>query len=729
MLNHKKVERILEIILEGLIYLSFLMPFIFINNSIFPFIVGKILYFQGLVQLMAVIYALLLIVNFEKYRPAKNILFYWFIFYAATLFLSAVFGIDFDRSFWSNFERMTGVFVTWHFIAYAIMVSAMFRGWSRVKRAIQVLLAASLIQVAVVAAQYVKPGVFLYENKGGRVWGTLGNSIYIGSYFLFHIFFAGLLALKEKKQLMQIFYIVIAVLEAYIIVHSESSRGADLALLGGAVFIVFAYALLSGNKKIRAAVISFLGVMIILFAGLVVFRESGVAQKIPVVRDLVKISLKEGTGRTRAIAWGIAWQAFPARPILGWGQENFYYVFNKYYNPESLRYSYYETWFDRSHSILFDTLVNGGVVGFISYFGLYAAALALLFGRWRKNKIARLDLIFFSVILGSYIVQNLFVFEHPASYLLIYFSFGLILGLLGEDKKDAVPKYGLSVSLFWFFAAILGILFLIIFFGTSIKTYRAALGIIKAESIFVKDYRAGLSAYKELLSMNTPFIEDMRSTMAKRTAMIADSQVTLPDYDKVLLFAREELSKQAERGDRDVYDYILLGQIDMLLSRIDGKYLRSADDSFARALELSPRRQQIYYTWAKLKMMGGDMAGAIDLLERAAKLDDKIADSYWYLGLIYVDGGKNDLAWNNIQKAVERRYSWKTTGELSFAIDLGKKLKKYGDLPYFYEALLGASPTPELYRELAGLYLRLGQKDKADEVIKRAVGINANIFK
>jgi len=103
MLNYKKTQQVLTIILEGLIYLSFLMPFVFLNGSIFPFIVGKILYFQGVVQLMAAVYLLLLFVNFKQFKPKKNLLLYWLYFYAATLFLSAVFGIDFERSFFQQF--------------------------------------------------------------------------------------------------------------------------------------------------------------------------------------------------------------------------------------------------------------------------------------------------------------------------------------------------------------------------------------------------------------------------------------------------------------------------------------------------------------------------------------------------------------------------------------------------------------------------------------------------
>jgi len=384
MLDYKKTQRVLMIMLEVLVYLSFLMPFIFIDKSIFPFIVGKVVYFEGVVQLMAAVYLLLLAVNFQQFRPQKNLLLYWFYFYALTIFLSAVFGVDFNRAFWSNFERMTGVFMIFHCLTYAIIISVVFNTPAKFKRAIQVFLGAGLIELGVVLAQYVKSGVFLYDNIGGRVWGTLGNSIYIGSYFLFHIFFAIYLAFKEKKQILQILYLSVAFLEGYIIVHSRSSRGADLALIFAVAFIVGAYAFLSKNKKLRIATAAVVISGVLMAIGVLVWRNTDFVRNFPVAGKAIS-ALKEGTGRTRLIAWEIAWKAFKERPLFGWGLENFYYAFNKYYNPESLRFSYYETWFDRSHSVIFDTLSSGGAVGTVSYFGMFAVAEYLLFLAWRKK--------------------------------------------------------------------------------------------------------------------------------------------------------------------------------------------------------------------------------------------------------------------------------------------------------------------------------------------------------
>jgi len=713
-LNHQRIEKVLLIMLEALAYFSFLMPFIFLNKSIFPFIVGKILYFQALVQIMLVLYLLLLAINFQRFKPMATVLLYWFYFYAVTLVLSAIFGVDFNRAFWSNFERMTGVFVVLHFIAYSIIISIVFDSWPKIKRAIQVLLAASLLQVAVVAAQYAKTGVYLYPNKGGRIWGTLGNSIYIGSYFLFHIFFAAFLAIKEKKVLPQILYLCIAFLETYIIVHSKSSRGADLALLFGVVFIVSAYAFLSKNKKIKIVifVLYILGIMSL--AGLFMFRDNPAVKKIPLVGGLAEISFQKETGRTRAIAWEIGIKAIKERPIFGWGLENFYYAFNKYYNPESLRHSYYETWFDRSHSIVFDTLATGGAVGFISYFGLFASGLCALFLKWKKGLADKHILVFLTAIFSTYLIQILFVFDHPGSYLLIFFSFGLLLSLVAGEKKSEEAKYSFTPSSFYSLMGVLILGFLLLFFSTTVKTYKAATGIIAAERIFVNNYKSGLEEYKEILSMKTPFIDDMRASMAKRVAQVNPAVlVQTPDYKDALLFVREEMLKQIKEKDIDVYDYIILGQLDTLLASAEKKYILSANSFFSKAAELSPKRQQIYYTWAKTKLMMNDTSGAEKLLLDTMTFEPAVPDSYWYLGFIYNNKGDEESAWKYFKKALKRKYIWKSPLEINFVLDLGAKLKKYDDMAKFYVlAITSGYGSPELKSRLQGDYNKFSPKIK-----------------
>ena len=69
----------------------------------------------------------------------------------------------------------------------------------------------------------------------------------------------------------------------------------------------------------------------------------------------------------------MAFEGVKERPILGWGQSNYNYVFNKYYRPELLEG---EAWFDRVHNIVMDWLIAGGIIGAYKFAGLYGVAIA-----------------------------------------------------------------------------------------------------------------------------------------------------------------------------------------------------------------------------------------------------------------------------------------------------------------------------------------------------------------
>src|SRR3989344_3553367 len=80
----------------------------------------------------------------------------------------------------------------------------------------------------------------------------------------------------------------------------------------------------------------------------------------PVLSRFASINVEETTTKSRFMIWNMAMQGLKERPILGWGQESFNYVFNKYYDPGMYGQ---EQWFDRTHNIIFDWLIAGGILG------------------------------------------------------------------------------------------------------------------------------------------------------------------------------------------------------------------------------------------------------------------------------------------------------------------------------------------------------------------------------
>src|SRR3989344_2405547 len=113
--------------------------------------------------------------------------------------------------------------------------------------------------------------------------------------------------------------------------------------------------------------------------GLFLLKDQTWVREAPGVGRLVTISLQDSTTKARIMNWGTAWQGVKERPVLGWGQDNFAVVFNKYYNPQMYGQ---EQWFDRVHNVVFDWLVAGGVLGLLAYLSLFVFALWYI---WRRD--------------------------------------------------------------------------------------------------------------------------------------------------------------------------------------------------------------------------------------------------------------------------------------------------------------------------------------------------------
>ena len=82
-------------------------------------------------------------------------------------------------------------------------------------------------------------------------------------------------------------------------------------------------------------------------------------EKVPCSR-VFRYLITEQTTKSRFQIWGMAIEGFKENPLLGWGQDNFNLVFNKYY--DSRLYDQ-EPFFDRAHNVFLDWLIAGGIVG------------------------------------------------------------------------------------------------------------------------------------------------------------------------------------------------------------------------------------------------------------------------------------------------------------------------------------------------------------------------------
>ncbi|HVY54659.1 MAG TPA: O-antigen ligase family protein, partial [Thermodesulfobacteriota bacterium] len=386
------------------IFSVFIIPFIVPGDMFFPFITGKGFLFRVLVEIGFAAW-LLLSLRDASVRPRKSWVLWAFGAFVAVIGIADIFGVNPWKSFWSNFERMEGYITILHIFLYFIVASSVLATEKLWKRFLEWSVWSSLAMSLYGFLQL--SGVFQINQGGVRVDGTFGNATYLAIYAVFNIFFALILINRDKELWKKISYGVIAFLD-FIILYHTATRGSILGLLGGLLLSGLLIAIFDkGERKIRIAAASIVGAVILLVIGFIGVRHASFVANSPVLSRFASISWVDTQTQARAYIWPMAIKGWEEKPVLGWGQENFNYIFNANYDPRM--YSQ-EQWFDHAHNTVLDWLVAGGLLGLLAYLSLFVTAVWLL---WKKSPdVSFTEKALFTGLGAAYFFHNLFVFDN-----------------------------------------------------------------------------------------------------------------------------------------------------------------------------------------------------------------------------------------------------------------------------------------------------------------------------
>src|SRR3989338_2019171 len=390
------------------LHLSVFCVLVVLAGTFFPFIGGKYYFFRVSVELALI--AFLLWWGFEDaegetFKRVKEVfsrpLVITVSIFVLTMILASLFAYDVHGAFWSNYERGEGAFQMIHYYLFFLLLSLVFRDsrdWMNIFKfslvaAVGMIMYGVLAQLGI-ADKFISP----YQNNpnlpttmwgkliGTRFQGSLGNPAYVAPYLLFSIFYAlylWIIDFKKSNWGYHVLYgaLIIFFLGVFIL---NQTRGAFLGLAAA----VFAYCLylIIANPKIRKWGVAGILACVLLGGVLYMNRNRPIIKELPIDRFLT-ISFKADSAQTRFWTWNSAWQGFRERPLLGWGQENFSAVFDKYFDPRHFDPSRNtETWFDRAHSVVFDYLAETGIVGFLSYSAIFGIFYLYFFKKREGGK-------------------------------------------------------------------------------------------------------------------------------------------------------------------------------------------------------------------------------------------------------------------------------------------------------------------------------------------------------
>lgn len=647
------------------IYTTFFVPLAVMPTSfIFPFIVPKILLFRSLTVLIVAGYALLLATKDKDYWPKTTPLTIAVFTFLISFTLSTLFGVDSYHSFWDNHERMLGLFTIFHYIAYFFICSQVFKTWSDWKWALRIFLVAGSLVMLIGCMQIADPN-FLLNGGSPRIISTLGNAIYVGGYGLFLLFVATLLFLKDTNIVWRWAEVGGAFL-AIIGLFYSGTRGSMLGLAVGLGVMLLSYVIvLKEYPRTRYALVGLAMFSVIAIGLLYVNRGSQFVKSQYSLNHLFNTSLSELTGGARVIAWGVAIESWKEKPIFGWGPNNFFYAFNKHYNPQSLDYGYGETWFDNAHNIILNTMAVQGAFGIVSYLAIFIVGVWTVYSLYRREQMDKHIAILTAAFLIAHLVQNITVFENPTSYLYFMFWLALINGFAVRSKKKIIQSTidkkmpvlaspNKTVSAGYIIGAIA--LAAVFIFILNIQPARANMKALYALQVVNADPVGAIPAIEDALHFSSPHVDDIRNDVSHVIiSAISDTNQKISDDKKIQLetIVSDALISNLLLHPLDIRIHLSLSQMyqNVAVQKNSVQAMMQAEKYLQEALALSPRRQQIMYNLAIVQLQLGKSDQAIALFDQTINDNPMIAESYIRLGYTYLSLKKPELAKATLERA------------------------------------------------------------------------------
>jgi tetratricopeptide (TPR) repeat protein len=648
-------ERVLKVFLLALAF----TPIIYYPGALFPYIFPKVLFIRLMVTAFWVGFAILYFLapiginqrlNRQRQPASKNpiaIAVFVFLCFAA---LSAVFAVSRSRAFWGDVERGEGIVSLLFYFGFFVAALLMFseKDWR------------TFFGLTMISFSALFLDQLYFKLSGSSLLGSLatgepmflagsltGNPTFLAAFYLFVILAASMLLVGRQipaegaarlRELACRIGLGAAIVFAAIGIFLSTTRGAIAGLgLGIAAVFAFVAARRDMPRVWRRIGVSALALGMLFVTVFIATRHAAFWQRIPGLDDIARLSWQDTTLQTRLTAVLISANAMnPAkvgigRTLVGWGQEQFGYVFQRFYEPRYLRFE--ALWFDRAHNKLLDVLVMNGALGFAAYALLWALVFRAILRREDRREAAAL--LFFGV---SYFVQNVFAFDTVATYIPLF----AFLAFVASGERSAAaspapppsPKRRSNVNALeniGIAAAGPFAVFTLVVLAVTYIAFRQMLAYVPAISrgrmdLVYQNFDRVITPYTYVQpELRVSLLQQLVTAVQRSDNPQAALQAARPLLMKAFSAAEEAVRREGWNSraySTIATTYEALGD------------LASAEAYWKKALELSPRRQELLYSLALNYARRGRGEEALALGRELVALDPDAARARIYHAVI-----------------------------------------------------------------------------------------------
>lgn len=682
----------------------FIIPFIplYVDNTLFfPFITGKAFAFRMLVEIALAGWIILAFAD-KKYRPQFSWVLLFFGLFTVWMAIADFLAVNPHKAFWSNFERMDGWVTLIHLFLFFLVAGAVF-GADKLWRKWWLTFAGASALVCGYGLLQLMRLTDIHQGST-RLDASLGNSEYLAGYMLFAIAITLWQAfdLKEKKERWLRYCLFVLAAVQVIILIGTGTRGTLVGFIVAAGFGTLLWLIEAGKRGRQGAAVALISLVVVV-GGFLSIQHQPFIQQNPILSRFSNISSKDL--EVRFTIWHMAMEGVQERPILGWGQEGFNYVFNKYYDPSLYGQ---EPWFDRVHNLYLDWLIAGGIPALLLFLALFASAT---FGLYRGSA-SRPERILLLSAFVAYGVQGLVVFDNLFTY--VPFAAMLALAHTARSKPIAalerLPQSDEQVTSSAVMpAALVGLV--VFFWLVNMPGILSGKDLIKA--LTPSNDPATQLAYFKQTYEDHPFAsqEVTEQLMSFASGIVNSASASNDTKTAVISYAVQQATAEAARVPSDARFH---SQFAMLYRTI-GDFADAKIQSDIAA-QNAPTKQSVLIEQGIEAWQSGDTKTAVQIFDKMYALDTRYDEGAAYAAAGHI--ANNDVAGG---KAILQAHFGTTVVDQSALVPAYYQIKDWPNLLAVLALHAKNTGTASASFQLAAAYSESGNRAQAIQTIRDTI--------
>ena len=697
--------------------------------------------------------------------------------------LATVFSLDPGFSFWGNPYRAGGFLNFALLITFAVLAFLVIHkeDWQKIWD-FSIFIGILVCVVAIFQQFGIFKEIFIFTEH--RPSSTIGITTALAIYLLLLSFLTLSFGIKTSWRkwfgAKKAFYLLSFILFVLVSVLITQTRSAYIGLAIGFFYFLFFYPIPLLSKK-SILIKAFLATLLILASFSIYFVNTHTVAERPdfvkenkfLNRAASRLSIETALKDPRLSGWSVAWEAVKARPVLGYGPENFAIGFDKFYDPTLPLFIRTQTadWWDRAHNIFLDTVSQAGILSFAIYLALFVTLFQQLQkvknhlssgkpsrsppgwlpGQKPKQKYHNEQYRNFQspvichgiqATLLAYFAANIFSFDVFSTYLIFFLIVGYSLYLIQNGrntgshpalrdgfpqrtdsnaeitlKKSALSRRKISAAI----SVISAVVLIWFIWEYNIKPLHINTQInIALHQAEKKNFERAVATMENILSCHSFLDNYLRlqyvSVIGQCIEKNPETAAYLAPRAYQVLKDNTEIRPYYTRNWMllGTYTNALIGQLEETDPETAQRLGEEADYYLSQANRLSPKRQDILTEWIKTDFYRERFSEAKEKAQKCIDYNPEFRDCYWkmYLINVYLENDEEAEKYYGIAK--EKRYPVNSETSLLELVNAYIKIEDYQKLAEVYQRLIKLKPEKVQYRaSLAVCYKILGDYEKA----------------